>query len=157
MKKLITLFTIIALIGCKNTGTKPETQEEQTTKEVVEQTEKEEGVHGDHTNVVLDNGKKWKANPETSEGIKNMQKIMNNFSVDSDLKAYQQLKTDLETEFTLIFQRCTMKGESHEQLHNYLKPMIEWFDGFESSEQTTRENSFDTLKKHLNTYSQYFE
>jgi len=105
----------------------------------------------------LEDGKLWEANSETTDGIKKMQQIMNSFSDKESIIAYASLKTSLETEFTNIFQKCTMKGESHNQLHNYLKPMIEIFEGLESSDLNTCKESFKTMEAHLENYSNYFE
>jgi len=107
--------------------------------------------------VSLDNSKLWKANPETTSGIKKMQDIMNGFSETESVKAYAALKNDLETEFTNIFQKCTMKGEAHNQLHNYLKPMIDIFEGLESSDLNVCKANFKTMKTHLAGYANYFE
>ena len=49
-----------------------------------------------------------------------------------------------------------MKGEAHNQLHNYLKPMVILFDGLESSDQETCKKSYDSLENHLLLYQNYF-
>lgn len=107
--------------------------------------------------VSLDNTKLWQANLETTEGIKKMQGIMNSFSEKENVTAYASLKGELEAEFSNIFQKCTMKGEAHNQLHNYLKPMIVLFEGLESSNLETCKTSFKTMENHLTGYTNYFE
>jgi hypothetical protein len=107
--------------------------------------------------VSLDNTKLWQANLETTEGIKKMQSIMHSFSEEDDVTAYASLKDELEVEFTNIFQKCTMKGEAHNQLHNYLKPMIGIFEGLESSDLKTCKTNFKTMENHLAGYTNYFE
>lgn len=107
--------------------------------------------------ISLDNTKRWEANLETTEGIKKMQNIMHSFSEEENTNAYASLKGELETEFTNIFQKCTMKGEAHEQLHNYLKPMIGIFEGLESSDLKTCKTNFKTMETHLEGYANYFE
>ncbi len=107
--------------------------------------------------VSLDNSKLWKANLETTEGIKKMQNILNSFSENAALDEYKTLKTNLETTFSEIFQKCTMKGESHNQLHNYLKPMLPIFEAFESEDAKIRIKNYNQLKNHLAGYANYFE
>lgn len=107
--------------------------------------------------VSLDNEKLWQANLETTEGIKKMQNIMRSFSEKENVMAYALLKGELESEFTNIFQKCTMKGEAHNQLHNYLKPMIDIFEGLESSNLKICKTSFKTMENHLAGYTNYFE
>lgn len=107
--------------------------------------------------VSLDNTKLWQANLETTEGIKKMQHIVASFSEKENLPSYALLKGALEAEFTNIFEKCTMKGEAHNQLHNYLKPMIDIFEGLGSSNLNTCKASFKTIENHLAGYANYFE
>lgn len=100
--------------------------------------------------VTLDNGQRWKANPETTSGIANMVGILNAYEPASgDPKA---LKTALEEEFGLIFERCTMTGEAHNQLHNYLVPIHHQLRDFEATEAQRT-----ALGEHLAAYGNYFE
>ncbi|MDP2089684.1 MAG: hypothetical protein Q8J84_09825 [Flavobacteriaceae bacterium] len=105
----------------------------------------------------LDNGKLWSANAETTEGINNMITLMNRFSEKENLKAYTTLKQGLEKEFGTIITKCTMTGEAHNQLHTYLIPMKELFNGLGSSDLNTCKTNFDKLNSYLTEYSTYFE
>jgi len=141
MKKVIPIvLSILFFISCKN-----EKQEIIDVKSI-----KIEGVQ-------LNNNTLWKANSETTEGIKQMLKTVSNFSSDASIEDYKTLKTNLETNFSEIFQKCTMKGESHEQLHNYLKPMLPMFDALESDKTSIRSSNLNILKRHLLGYTNYFE
>ncbi len=106
--------------------------------------------------VVLNNGTLWKANKETTDGIAAMKKTIASFSKNADVESYTSLKETLENQFTQIFSRCTMKGEAHEQLHNYLKPMISYFDGLTSKDKKERKENLHQLEKHVLGYSNYF-
>jgi len=66
------------------------------------------------------------------------------------------LNKNLIEEFNEIFKLCTMTGEAHNQLHNYLHPLKGLIDEVGSSDIETCRNSFDKLQKHLNEYSVYF-
>jgi hypothetical protein len=140
-KKTILFLSVITLfISCNSNK-----------KEAIDiRTIKIEGVSLDNTNL-------WEANIETTEGIKKMQNIMLTFSENEDVTAYASLKEELEAEFTNIFQKCTMKGEAHNQLHNYLKPMIDIFEGLESSDLKRCKSNFNTMENHLAGYANYFE
>lgn len=63
------------------------------------------------------------------------------------------LKAGLEEEFALIFERCTMTGESHNQLHNYLLPIHQEMSDIDFS----KSEELDELKAYLGTYKNYFE
>ena len=83
-----------------------------------------------------------------------MQNIMHSFSEEENVTAYASLKKELEEEFTTIFEKCTMKGEAHNQLHNYLKPMIAFFEGLESSDLKFCKANFEKMETHEN-YTKY--
>ena len=101
--------------------------------------------------VTLDNGKRWKANPETTSGIANMMVLVDKQIADKgDATA---AKASLEKEFGLIFERCTMTGEAHNQLHNYLIPIHQQFSGFDAGNA----KQLAEMKTYLGTYGNYFE
>jgi len=96
----------------------------------------------------LNNGERWEANIETTEGINNMLLLIDTFSKD-DSADYAALKENLTFEFTTIFKKCTMKGEAHDQLHNYLLPLKTLIDN------ASNEN-VEEIIAYLNTYQNYF-
>ena len=151
--KPILLFTLIFLvISCK------QNTEKEALPEVVQQEEPAEESHESVDGVItLNDGKLWLANPETTTGINNMKSRMQAFTDKENAEAYSTLKKGLEADFTELFQKCTMKGEAHNQLHNYLFPFIDLFDGLESSELETCKKSFTGLNIRLGEYFDYFE
>ena len=124
MKKaaILGLVLSISLLGCK------ETQKKETT--ITEQTpvEHKEDSHGDQNNwmsqIQLDNGSKWKANTETTEGIQAMaSRIAEDES--NSIKHYKKLASDLNDLKNTIIKECTMEGESHDNLHVFLVPLAD--------------------------------
>ena len=107
-----------------------------------------EHQHGEKeaAHVQLNNGKKWQANPETTQGIRNMQSLLNRATDNTE-----KLSAQLENEFSQIFKNCTMTGEAHDQLHNYLLPLKEQLEN--SNVDTQRSE----IQAYLNTYYNYFE
>ncbi len=103
------------------------------------------------TTVTLDNGKRWIANTGTTNGIAKMVALVDKqIASPGDAKA---LKAALEEEFALIFERCTMTGEAHDQLHNYLIPIHQRLSGFDASDPL----QLAEMKDYLGTYGNYFE
>ncbi len=102
--------------------------------------------------LVLDNGKKWEANQETTDGIQNMQLIIANGNTSSE-----ELKKQLDKEFKLIFKNCTMKGEAHLQLHNYLLPLKKIIGEIDAKNASERDSALNDLKKHLSKYKDFFK
>ncbi|MCB0769582.1 MAG: hypothetical protein KDC00_04160 [Flavobacteriales bacterium] len=101
--------------------------------------------------MTLDDGQRWKANPETTIGMANMVALIEEqMATPGDPMA---MKAALEEEFGLIFERCTMTGEAHNQLHNYLIPIHQRLSGFDASDAA----QLAEMKDYLGTYGDYFE
>lgn len=137
---LILPFVLLLLIACNNTETKPHEHAAQSDMQ-----------------LELDGDKRWIANSETTEGVNNMIQLMNSFQVSEDPNSYKTLASNLETEFKIIFQKCTMKGAAHDQLHNFLFPMKAYFKNLSTGELNESKAAYDGLKKHLSEYESYFE
>ena len=106
------------------------------------------------TNTVqLDNGKKWKANPETITGIRNMRRLTD-AGIAGTLQQ-QPLVDSLQQELKTIFDKCTMKGEAHEQLHQYLVPLKNRLDILKTGAK--REETLLDIRAYLETFDNYFE
>jgi len=156
MKKtaILGLVLLISLLGCK------ETQKEETT--ITEQTvvEHKEDFHGDQNNwmgqIQLDNGSKWKANLETTEGIQAMSsRIEEDESI--SIKHYKNLASDLNDIKNNIVKACTMKGESHDNLHVFLVPLGDKIEAL-GEVNSVHEGAVVTkdIREHLEVYHNYF-
>lgn len=146
---ILVLFTLTLFISC---GKQKEEKQEHPKSEKIE-----EHQHIESNKVSLNNGELWMANIETTQGIDNMIMQMNSFSDTESVEAYAKLKTDLDKEFGTILKECTMKGDSHNQLHNFLVPMQEMFEGLTSTDLETCKENYHTLNDHLKGYSKYFK
>ena len=110
------------------------------------------GDQGEIPAVQLDNGKRWKANLETTQGIAAMSAILDEHAKKPMAKSV--LKEKLEAEFQMIFQKCTMTGEAHNQLHNYLIPLHKMLSAMDES---SGEKEIGAMRDHLQAYRKYFE
>lgn len=104
--------------------------------------------------VALNNGQRWEANPETTIGISNMQKILNN--TQGDETDFLQLHANLEGAFQTIFQQCTMTGEAHDRLHDYLMPIKDHLNSLLSVAPGEEQKVIDNFSEYLSTYKNYF-
>lgn len=151
---LLCVSVALLVMSCNQTEHKTEThqkaEESQTTKTSERHTARE-------NELTLNNGKLWQANPETTEGVNKMIDIIHEFSNTKNVEAYSVLSEELKTEFGLIFKRCTMKGEAHNQLHNFLIPINAQFKNLESENLEQCQKAYQELKKHLSIYSNFFE
>lgn len=122
---------------------------------------KHQGVHQAENNqttvLQLNNGEKWKANTETIEGVKAMQVSVNNLPANPTLGDYRQLKSDLESNFNTIFEKCTMTGAAHEQLHNFLLPLTHMTEFLGSKDIENCKTTVKEIKVHLAVFDTYFE
>lgn len=100
--------------------------------------------------IELVNGERWQTNEDTRQSIVNMLDIVRNFDGD-----YIGLNKSLEKEFQELFRKCTMTGEAHNQLHNYLFPLVEFFDALKEDESKAKD-TLPKLEKHLRAFNLYF-
>lgn len=137
MNNLLTLLLImVAFTACHNKQTEiPAATSAKTHEEV-------SGLH-------LNQGAKWEANPETTQGITTMINHVEDFKRTGSAE-YATLKTTLDSDFKIIFQKCTMKGEAHDQLHAYLMPLKKELDKLSDS-------NIDSVSRYLQRYSMYFQ
>jgi cytochrome c2 len=118
--------------------------------------------HGEKNIVIegldLNEGKKWKANPETTVGINNMIEIMSKLKDNPTIEDYQKLGLELEKEKKSILNQCTMDGVAHDNLHKYLMPLIRRINGLKEVETIKRaEKITNYINMHLTAYFDYFE
>ena len=104
-------------------------------------------------NVNLKNNVKWKANIDTNKGIAKMIKLSEAFYGSN----YNELSEKLSAEFTTIFQKCTMKGEAHKQLHNYLIPLNDIITKLANTNKKEQLVAYAQLSPYLKQYYNYFE
>lgn len=135
----ISLSAVLLGFGC--------TQKEKQT-DLHQHEQSEAHAEPDFAPVQLDNGEKWIANQETTDGVNNLLRLL-----DNPTSNIQSLKESMTAEVSDIFKKCTMKGESHEQLHNFLLPLKEKIEKLQGGNV----QDLEEIKSYLNTYKNYFE
>lgn len=142
LAKLSLTLVILGIFSC---------QQKEKHKEAVVETVMEQEEDFQFPAVSLNAGQLWEANTETTQGIKNMQQLLDSYPKENSNP--DELIAGLKTEFGMIFKKCTMTGEAHEQLHNYLIPLKTKIESL--SEPISDENTND-LKMYLEDYFNYF-
>jgi hypothetical protein len=141
MKKLIVCLLLApAVISCVEIPSEDK-----------KETRQEEFAQAESPEVELNEGEPWPANAETITGIDNLKQLAERFDSSSD--SYEELQSQMREEFSLIFKNCTMKGEAHEQLHNYLLPLMDFFGELTTSNQDA---ALTAIRKHLAQFDEYF-
>lgn len=95
-------------------------------------------------------GVKWQADATTNGGIEKMQEMVKDFDPGTGVEA---LKEPLGKEFTMVLEKCTMRGEAHDQLHNYLVPLKSRIDGLDNENEA---GSLSELNSYLSSYWDHF-
>lgn len=156
MKRVFYLLpaALVLFVACNNCKQKEDDHANPEKTEMNKEETENNHQHEEGQNTVqLDSGKKWKANPETITGISNMQVLVQNGIAGK--AALASLYEPLQLEFKTIFDRCTMQGESHNQLHNFLMPLKEHLEKFK--EGNINNESLKEMQEYLLTFKNYFE
>lgn len=148
MRRILTSILCLSLLmGCKN---KHGHKDDNTVSSV-------ETNSIDTLQLKLDNGKKWLANFETQLGVEKMDSIISSYKVHST-QDYRILGDKLSEQTGYIIKNCTMKGESHDQLHVVLVPMLEQISTLKESENISKlEQAKSNLEVLIDKYKDYFK
>ena len=155
MKKTMVLLIalILSITSCKQ-AQKKETPNAQTETKVTDQTMPLNNKWVDE--MVLDNGIKWNANKETTDGIIAMSSLVEK-SLNYTLKDYKTLAEALNKEKNIIIKECTMKDASHDNLHVFLLPLIDKIEALQNIKSTSDGSNITFyIKEHLEGYFYYF-
>lgn len=109
------------------------------------------------TTLYLNNGQKWNANKETTEGIDKMIARVDAFHPDTSIVAYRTLGKDLMDDLVYIVNYCAEMGDNHEMVHAYLNPMQELIVPLQISGLEVCQAQVAKIQEHLVLYHQYFE
>ncbi len=106
--------------------------------------------------IILNNGIKWSANMETTDGVREMLTLIkDNKTTTTD--DYKKLGIALNNVKNTVVKECTMKGASHDNLHVWLHPLIEKIELLQKVENAEKgEQLTSNIKKHLKGYYDYF-
>ncbi|MCB9447112.1 MAG: hypothetical protein H6585_02055 [Flavobacteriales bacterium] len=153
MNKLILAFAVSSLLlyGCGNASN--EKSNNQT--EVAEHNDHQ---HDDESKALkLNSGVKWVVNEEMKPFILEAESILNQH-IESQSQDYQALAAQLKEKNSGLIKSCTMKGESHDELHKWLHPHIELIESLSNAETAEEANKIITnLQTSFSTYNQYFQ
>ena len=106
--------------------------------------------------IVLDNGIKWRANVETTNGVTKMLSLISENQA-STAEGYRKLGDGLNEVKNTVVKECTMEGASHDNLHVWLHPLIEKIKRLQKTESAEEGAKLTSnIKNHLEGYFDYF-
>jgi len=150
---LATAFLGVLISGCTSA------QKESTSEEAETSTTDTTFVNIEGE-VQLNNGAKWVANAETTAGVAHMQEQIAAFralNLPEDTATFSALGRGLNTTFKAIFEQCTMTGAAHEELHDFLLPIMGYTKALKGADVPAAKQALDDLERHLARYEEFFE
>lgn len=106
--------------------------------------------------IILNNGIKWSANTETTDGVREMLTLIKDNKT-TTIDDYKKLGVTLNNVKNTVVKECTMEGASHDNLHVWLHPLIEKIEllqKIQNAEEGAQLTS--NIKMHLEGYYDYF-
>lgn len=154
--KSLLLFAAMFVFACSGPKQPDIEQKEAETHDHTASPAHNKTHHAELASVQLNNGEKWEANRETTEGIHRMEMLADDFNGFGNAESLQTFKNQMDYEFTQIIEQCTMTGEAHEQLHNYLIPLKSMINDIDKGDSKDHEKNVRNLQNHLQLYSSFF-
>lgn len=115
-----------------------------------------------HTNqpksdIKLNNGEKWEVNAEMKPHIEKGSKLIREFISNED-QDYLKLAENLKAQNNALIQSCTMKGESHDELHKWLYPHIKLIGALSKADNSdAAKELISEIETSFETYTLYFQ
>jgi len=162
MKKVAIVLSTFSLlmIGCKETKKEIPNESETTTEMVDLENRSERSQEPDDNwvnDIVLNNGAKWQANKETTDGVKKMLLLITDNEA-TTIDDYKELGDKLSEVKNWVVKECTMEGPSHDNLHVWLYPLIKKIEQLQKTETTNEgAKTLADIIENLNAYYTYFK
>lgn len=148
----IGLGFILALSAC---GTASEKNTDSNAEEKHQEMEHKEDAVTDNQ-VLLNNGERWKVNPEMIPHLQAAEKRLIAYRDNSETD-YKTLAMELKSYNDQLISSCTMQGESHDQLHLWLHPHIKLVKALSEAKNVEEADSIIAeLKVSYEKYHKYF-
>ncbi|PKR81831.1 hypothetical protein CW751_00380 [Brumimicrobium salinarum] len=157
------IFTLGLLASCNENTDKVEAQQEQVV-DAAEQDQNEKQAADEHDHhhdngeeISLNEGEKWEINEEMEPYVRKGEDYLKEY-VKSQGEDYEMLAKNIEAQNKELISSCTMKGESHDELHKWLHPHLELTKKLAVA--TNQEEANDVIKHLLasyDTFHQYFK
>lgn len=105
----------------------------------------------------LNDGEKWVVNAEMKPHIEKGHELLNDF-IERGGTEYKELAEGLRMQNLALIESCTMKGESHEELHKWLITHMGLIEQLSTSmDNDQSEELIADLEESFNTYHKFFK
>lgn len=152
MKRKATTLILISVVSfsmssCSNVETDNNVHESHSSSPANSDSSK--GLH-------LDKGEKWQVPNDMMSIVKIQQQMVIDYQAEGDT-TFLKLGNGLDSLCTSLIQSCTMTGEAHNVLHEWLIPYWTTIDSVNASGNSQEAAKFiDQLADHFNVFDTYF-
>lgn len=147
----LTLVLSMFIMGCDNTPS--EKIKDQTGTAIHKEHQHDE----ENEEINLNNGQKWMVNKEMKPFILESETVLNKYN-NVESNDYKTLAAQLKDKNSGLIKSCTMKGESHDELHKWLHPHMELIEELENAQDPEEAAVIiSELEKSFETYHNYFQ
>lgn len=158
-KTIILVALSIGLLSCKETKKEHPATSKTTSETPDHKSHAKMPVEFDNfwvNEIVLNNGIKWSANTETTDGVREMLTLIkDNKTTTTD--DYKKLGVVLNNVKNMVVKECTMEGASHDNLHVWLHPLIKKIELLQKVQNADEGAQLTSnIKTHLEGYYDYF-
>lgn len=159
MKKInLIVFSLgmsVILAACGTTAEKESNAKKSEVKDEMPAA-KEEMQSPESNQILLDNGNRWKVNPEMIPHLQASEQALKSYQKNNG-SDYNQLAAEMKEHNDQLISSCTMKGESHEQLHHWLHPHLKLVKALgEAEDEKSAEGIIKKLEASFEEYHNYF-
>ena len=109
------------------------------------------------SDINLNNGEKWIVNSEMKPHIEKSKELLKKYNSTKG-NDYKQLAEDLKDQNNALIKSCTMKGESHDELHKWLHPHMGIIEDLSNAKDLNEaETIISRLEASFKTYDKHFQ
>ncbi|MBP9185516.1 MAG: hypothetical protein KBE91_00570 [Bacteroidia bacterium] len=162
MMKLQLFFALaggLAITTSCNQQPKTPTNDVASNQEQVSNTAEHEESHEatEKLEINLNNGAKWAVNKEMMVYVRNSEGLVDTY-INAPKKDYAALAKELNSTVGLLTKSCTMKGQSHEELHVWLHPYMQLIKDLGNAKNEEEASQIvNALQASFVMFNQYFE
>lgn len=106
--------------------------------------------------LVSNDGKKWKLDEATRNNIDSIKKTVQTFTASQE-KDYAKVATDLENDANRLVSQCRMSGKDHDMLHLWLERFLSDLKQLKSSSKEEQPTAFERIESQIKQFGDYFE
>lgn len=161
MKYLIAVAILLSsLAGCgQNEQNNSQKQNSEQPSKVHQKKEaKQHKAEKDGKTLQLNDGQKWETDLSTRKGMHNIDSLLTTYDQRQALNStdYKRVGEQLKSEMQRIHQKCSMEGQSHEELHKFINKIHPHIQNLMAGNILKAIQSFEKLNLLLEQYKEYF-